>query len=90
MLLVRIVTNFVQHRVSTAKITAPPQMATTISLSPNSWWGNEMTQKATVTADTMAPAKPLTSAEAIGCVDPKTAPRRPETTARAEIFKFLV
>lgn len=36
MVVVQIVTIFVQQRVSTAKITAPPQIATTISRSPNS------------------------------------------------------
>lgn len=79
-----IVTSFVQHKVITAKIMAPPQIATTISRSPNSWLGSETTQNAIVTDATTAPAKPLTSAEAMGWVEPSTDPTSPAATAIAE------
>lgn len=81
-------TNLVQHRVRTEKITAPPQIATTTSLSPNTWWGRETTQNAIITADTMAPANALTNADAMGCVVPRTAPKRPATTAMAKGKRF--
>lgn len=84
MLLVMIVTSLVQHRVITANIIAPPQIATTISRSPNSWFGRETTQKAIVTEATMAPANALTSAEAMGCVEPRTDPISPAATAMAD------
>ncbi len=40
-------------------------------------------QIAMVTPAIKAPAMALTNAEAIGCADPRTAPRSPATTANA-------
>lgn len=50
---------------------------------PNSWSGIVATHAAIIAPAIIAPERADTRADAIGCAEPKIAPNRPATTARA-------
>lgn len=54
------------------------------TLTPNTWFGSVAIQNVIIDPLVIAPANAHTSTDAIGWVEPKTAPKRPATIARAK------